>query len=248
MVNKYDSKYLFVILLSFLLSANGFAGNKTQYSIKMLDGSLVPDTVVFFDDQGQQHSLDKFEGKTVLLVFWATWCSACTKEIPDLDILQKDFRKLPFIIIPVSQDYQGIEVVKKYYQDYSIRYLPLYHDFKNQLFKAFSIVGIPTAILISPEGKMLVSFVGATSWFDEEIRNTILSNIPGNYPEPKNSYQEQAFSQPINKPSKIEKDDNKQNNGPQTLQQQDAKKDAENNQKDSKTGARDNKATSNSKK
>ena len=246
MVNKYYSKYLFAILLSFLFCTNSFAANKTRYGVKMLDRSPVPDTVVFFDDQGQQHSLDKFEGKTILLVFWATWCSACTKEISDLDMLQKDFRKLPFMIIPVSQDYQGIEMVKKYYKDYGIRYLPLYHDFKNQLFKAFAIVGIPTAILISPEGKMLASFVGSISWFDEEIREIILSNIPGNYPEPKNSYKEQAFSQPVNKPHKTEKDEEKPNNESQTLQQ-DAKKDAKNNQNGPKTGATDNKATLNSK-
>lgn len=246
MVNKHYSKCLFVILLSFLFCTNSFAVNKMKSGVKMLDGSLAPDTVVFFDDQGQQHSLDKFEGKTVLLVFWATWCSACTKEIPDLDTLQKDFRKLPFTIVPVSQDYQGIEVVKKYYKDYGIRYLPLYHDFKNQLFKACAIVGIPTAILISPEGKMLVSFVGSISWFDEEVRDIILSNIPGNYPEPKNSYKEQAFSQPINKPAKTEKGDKEQNNVSQTLQQN-AKKGAENDQNDSGTGTDNDKATLNNK-
>jgi len=219
MPNRHYRKHLFVIILFFLLCTNSFAVNKVKSGVKMLDGSLVPDTVIFYDDQGEQHSLDKFEGKTLLLVFWATWCSSCTKEMPDLDMLQKDFRKLPFTIIPVSQDYQGVEIVKKYYKDYGIRYLPIYHDFKNQLFKAMAIVGVPTAILISPEGKMLVSFIGAVNWFDEEIRDTILSNIPGNYPEPKNSYQEQLFSQPINKAVKTEDDSKKQNKEAQNLPQ-----------------------------
>ncbi|MFU7502655.1 MAG: TlpA family protein disulfide reductase [Candidatus Tisiphia sp.] len=207
-IRKY-SKRFFLIVTYLLISTNSFALDQIKSGVKMLDLSSVPDTVVFFDDKGEKYSLDNFEGKTILLVFWATWCASCIKEMPDLDVLQKDFRKLPFAIIPVSQDYQGIEIIQKYYKDYDIRYLPIYHDFKNQLFKAFSIVGLPTAILINPDGKMLVSFVGTINWYDEEIRNIILSNIPGNHPEPKNSYREQTLNQPINKQLKAEEQENK---------------------------------------
>jgi thiol-disulfide isomerase/thioredoxin len=201
-VYRYIKKYskLFFLIVAYLLCiANSFALDYSKSGVKMLDSSPVPDTVFFFDDKGEKYSLDNFEGKTILLVFWATWCASCVKEMPDLDILQKDFRKLPFAIIPVSQDYQGIEVIQKYYKNYDIRYLPIYHDFRNQLFKALSIVGIPTAILISPDGKMLVSFAGIINWYDTEVRNIILSNIPGNHPEPKNSYREQTINQPVNK-------------------------------------------------
>ncbi|WP_342278674.1 TlpA disulfide reductase family protein [Candidatus Tisiphia endosymbiont of Myopa tessellatipennis] len=207
-IKKY-SKRFFLIVTYLLISTNSFALDQIKLGVKMLDLSSVPDTVVFFDDKGEKYSLDNFEGKTILLVFWATWCASCIKEMPDLDVLQKDFRKLPFAIIPVSQDYQGIEIIQKYYKDYDIRYLPIYHDFKNQLFKAFSIVGLPTAILINPDGKMLVSFVGTINWYDEEIRNIILSNIPGNHPEPKNSYREQTLNQPVNKQLKPEEQENK---------------------------------------
>ncbi|BFD46348.1 MAG: TlpA disulfide reductase family protein [Rickettsia endosymbiont of Sergentomyia squamirostris] len=207
-IKKY-SKRFFLIVTYLLISTNSFALDQIKSGVKMLDLSSVPDTVVFFDDKGEKYSLDNFEGKTILLVFWATWCASCIKEMPDLDVLQKDFRKLPFAIIPVSQDYQGIEIIQKYYKDYDIRYLPIYHDFKNQLFKAFSIVGLPTAILINPDGKMLVSFIGTINWYDEEIRNIILSNIPGNHPEPKNSYREQTLNQPVNKQLKAEEQENK---------------------------------------
>ncbi len=241
MFNKNNSKYFFLIITLFILSTNSFAANKVKSSIKMLDGSPVPDTVVFYDDKGEQYSLDKFEGKTILLVFWATWCGSCTKDMPDLDMLQKDFRKLPFTIIPVSQDYQGIEAVKKYYSDYGIRYLPLYHDFKNQLFKAFEIVGIPTAILISQDGKMLVSFIGAVNWFDEEIREIILSKIPGDHPEPKNSYKDQPFSQPMGRQAKPE------SNKEALTQDQDVKKDQESKKDAEAKPANEQKATSDKK-
>lgn len=197
-MNSKKYKYLSLIIIFLCMVNNCLATEQIRLGIKKLDLSNVPDSIIFFDDKGEKYSLDKFEGKTILLVFWATWCASCVKEMPDLDILQKDFRKLPFEIIPVSQDYQGIEVVKKYYDDNNLRYLPIYHDFKNQLFKAFSVVGLPTAILISPEGKMLVSFVGYINWHEKETRDILLENIPGNYPEPKNTYQEQSLNQPVN--------------------------------------------------
>ncbi len=203
MNNKKYNKLLILIIVFFFIISNSIAGDNIKTGVRMLEQVSVPDSVFFFDEKEEKHSLDQFEGKTILLVFWATWCSACVKEMPDLDILQKDFRKLPFEIIPVSQDYQAIEVVQKYYKNYDIRYLPLYHDFKNQLFKAFEIVGLPTAILINPDGKKLVSFVGSINWYEAKIRQIILSNIPGNHPEPKNSYQEQSLNQPVNKNPKV---------------------------------------------
>lgn len=178
-------KNLLLLILNISIISPSYA-NKP--SIKFLKHTAVPDEIIFFDQEQNQYSLDQFEGKTILLVFWATWCSACIQEIPNLDILQKDFRKLPFQIIPISEDYQGVEVVQKHFKSYQIRYLPIYHDYKQRLFNAFSIVGLPTSILIDPDGKQVVSFIGNTNWHDEKIREIILSYIPGNPAEPKNTY------------------------------------------------------------
>ncbi|MFV9835338.1 MAG: TlpA disulfide reductase family protein [Rickettsia aeschlimannii] len=167
---------------------------KPKDKLAFLRGSSVPDNIIFFDEEKNQYSLDQFEGKTILLVFWATWSAPCVKEMPDLDMLQKDFRKLPFSVMPISEDYQDIKVVKEYFKSYQIRYLPIYHDYRNELFKALGVVSLPTSILIDPNGKIVTSFVGNTNWYDEKVRDTILSAIPGNYPEPKNSYNEQSLN------------------------------------------------------
>ncbi|MFV9897670.1 TlpA disulfide reductase family protein [Rickettsia conorii] len=200
------NKYLICIIV-FLLSIIIFIPRihaklyeKPKDKLAFLRGSSVPDNIIFFDEEKNQYSLDQFEGKTILLVFWATWSAPCVKEMPDLDMLQKDFRKLPFSVIPISEDYQDIKVVKEYFKSYQIRYLPIYHDYRNELFKALGVVSLPTSILIDPNGKIVTSFVGNTNWYDEKVRDTILSAIPGNYPEPKNSYNEQSLNK-LAKPS-----------------------------------------------
>ncbi|WP_347938717.1 TlpA disulfide reductase family protein [Rickettsia oklahomensis] len=194
-LRNYNKYFLYII--AFLLSITIFIPKiyaKHQDKLKFLRGSSVPDNVIFFDEENNQYSLDQFEGKTILLVFWATWSASCVNEIPALDMLQKDFRNLPFAVIPISDDYQDIKVIKEYFKSYKIRYLPIYYDYRNQLFKALSIVSRPTSILIDPNGKIVTSFVGNTNWYDEKTRETILSSIPGNYPEPKNSYNEQSLN------------------------------------------------------
>lgn len=192
MLNRNYLRYFIIVILQFLITTTNVAAKVTV--IESLD---IPDNIAFFDENDNKKFLDQFENKTVLLVFWATWCSSCTKEMPDLDILQKDFRKLPFEVVAVSQDFQGVKIVQDYFKAQEIRHLKIYHDYKNELFKAFSVAGIPTSFLINSEGKMVATFTGNINWNDNEIRSIILSHIDGNPPEPKNSYKSNSLNQAV---------------------------------------------------
>lgn len=55
------------------------------------------------DLDGRTIHLSDFTGKTVLLNFWATWCTACVMEIPGLIDLQKEFQD-SLVILGVSLD------------------------------------------------------------------------------------------------------------------------------------------------
>jgi len=192
-------------MLSSIITTS-FALN-TKSKIKMLEPQNVPDDIPFFGENGEKYFLDQFENKTILLIFWATWCATCVKEMPDIDMLQKDFRKLPFEVIALSQDFQGIEIIKEYFEKQEIRHLKIYHDYQNKLFKAFSVVGIPTSFLINQDGKIITVFTGNIKWYEDEVRNVILSNINGNIVEPKNSYKPQSLNQVIKSPTDHKKED-----------------------------------------
>ncbi len=156
----------------------------------------------FFDSEGNKIYLDQYEGSTILLVFWATWCGSCVGELTSLDNLQKDFRKLPFKIIAVSEDYQGVEVVKKYFSENEIRHLEIFHDYQNKLFRALSIVGLPTAYLINAEGKIKYVFKGIVKWHDDDIRQMIFAQIEGNLQLPKNTFKSSSLNKQVGKAKK----------------------------------------------
>ncbi len=188
-----------IFIISILLSFNIAYAKEPESSFKYeeLESFNIADDIPVFDIDGKKHYLEEYEGKTILLVFWATWCSPCVNEMVDLDLLQKDFRKLPFIILPISEDYAGIEVVKKFYDGYNLRHLAMLHDYKNMLFKELRIAGMPTSILVNPDGKAVGMFTGNVNWYDENVRSILLSQIPGNPAVPKNSHKDNSLNQRI---------------------------------------------------
>jgi thiol-disulfide isomerase/thioredoxin len=163
-----------------------------------------PDDIEVFNEKNEKYYLDKIEDKPVLIVFWATWCTYCLKELPSLDVLKKDFRKIPIEILAISEDYQGVESIQKFYQENEIRHLGLLYDYKFKLFGALNMTGLPYAFLLDQNKKIVLTFDGAVSWHDDFIRNMILDYVPGNPQEPKNTYRKEFLTQP-NK-SKIKAD------------------------------------------
>ena len=58
----------------------------------------------FTDLSGKSHSLSDYQGKIVVLNFWATWCLPCRDEMPMLCKLSKDFASQDVVFLAVSLD------------------------------------------------------------------------------------------------------------------------------------------------
>lgn len=186
-MHKVFSKIILWLISLNIILLISFSANADKYSIDKFDRYLDSE-VNFFDGEGNKVFLDQYEGTNILLVFWATWCGTCISELPSLDNLQKDFRKLPFKIVAVSQDFRGMEAVKNHFFAHEIRHLETFHDQKNQLFRELSVSGLPTAFFINSAGKNKLVFRGRIKWHDDEIRSMILSEIGDNLEMPKNTY------------------------------------------------------------
>ena len=195
-----SKRYLWLLGLVLIISLEYIA--RAEKLIVTKHEEFLDTDTNFFDSEGNKVYLDQYEGSTILLVFWATWCGSCVGELPSLDNLQKDFRKLPFKIIAVSEDYQGVEVVKKYFSENEIRHLEIFHDYQNNLFRSLSIVGLPTAYLINAEGKVKYIFNGVVKWHDNEVRQMIMAQIEGNQVLPKNTFKSASLNKQVVKAKK----------------------------------------------
>lgn len=126
------------------------------------------------DLDGKEHSLSDYEGKTILLMFWATWCGPCRIEIPHLNALSKKYKDKGFVVISVSLDHKGVEHVKKFVTRAKIEY-PVWMVNKDTLLKYEGVPNIPTSYLIDEKGFMKVRLVGAhdKATFEHEIKKLL---------------------------------------------------------------------------
>jgi len=69
-------------------------------------GAAVPD-FEFIDFDGKRHTLAEFRGRAVLLDFWASWCSPCLADIPELKSVYQRFHAQGFEIIGLNSEAIG---------------------------------------------------------------------------------------------------------------------------------------------
>ncbi len=115
-------------------------------------------------------SLDALKGKVVLLNFWATWCPPCRAEIPDLIKLQAKYQD-DFVVLGVSLDREGPEVVRQYAQQMGMSY-PVIMGTDIMVDSYGGIRNIPTSFVIDRKGDLVAKIVGGRSLaeFEQEIQ------------------------------------------------------------------------------
>jgi peroxiredoxin len=116
--------------------------------------------------------LSDYKGKVVLLDFWATWCGPCKVEIPGFIELQDKYGKDGFQVLGVSVDDRA-EQLRPYIADMKMNYPVLQGLGHDDMMDSFGpILGIPTTMIISRDGKICGTHAGLTSkeTFENQIK------------------------------------------------------------------------------
>jgi peroxiredoxin len=130
-----------------------------------LYGKEAPDFNVT-DITGKQHTLSQYRGKNVILIFWATWCNPCLKEIPHLIELRKTYGedKLAMLGISFIGPMNSTEAVRKLVAaNPAINYTIISTDESNLPGPYSEITGIPSSFFIDPQGRIKMATEGMIS-------------------------------------------------------------------------------------
>lgn len=111
-----------------------------------------------------------FNNKTLLINFWATWCTPCRKEMPDLQQLNDALDQNRYAVIGVSVD-EDINLVREFLLQHQIRF-PVFQD--NNFRLASEMLGIetyPDTFIVSPQGTITKRINGIIRWHENDIEN-----------------------------------------------------------------------------
>lgn len=123
----------------------------------------------FVDAEGRRIDLADFKDRVILLNLWATWCGPCVKEMPSLDRLQAQLGGDAFQVVALSLDRGGRAAVEPFYKKTGVEHLTVFLDPGSESMKALSLRGLPTTILVDPEGRELGRVEGAVEWDSPEV-------------------------------------------------------------------------------
>lgn len=127
----------------------------------------VPD-FSFVDDREQSHLISEWKGKNLVVVFWASWCEDCSRQMPMMsqyEKLAKEYGEITFLYINKTDgSRETMERAKEYFDDLSLEG-ELYYDTSLQAYDMLGLHNIPTTLFINKEGKI-------TAWSSSQIEKT----------------------------------------------------------------------------
>lgn len=108
------------------------------FDTQLLDGKILP--------------AQALQGKAVLVVFWATWCPACQKELPELQALYEKHRAKGFEILALSIDADRF-TVEEFWKDHDYSF-PVAMSAPAHTQALGKVKATPTLYLIDRQGKL----------------------------------------------------------------------------------------------
>lgn len=115
--------------------------------------------------------LQDYQGKYLLLNFWATWCPPCRAEMPSLGELQKLFADQPFEVIALSID-DDWKSVEQFFEKLPAQ-LTVGWDRGGEVASQYGTYRLPESYLISPDGKVIKRYIGPRDWVNPKVVSEI---------------------------------------------------------------------------
>lgn len=124
---------------------------------------------------GDLVSASSFDGRVVVIDFWASWCTPCVAQARILEPLHRDFesRGVEFLAISLGED---LETVEAYVNRHPFPY-PVLYDPADELTGKYEIFALPTVVIIDQRGNIAYQQAGLSD--GEVLRRVLEETLAG---------------------------------------------------------------------
>ena len=124
--------------------------------------------------QGDPVSMGEYQGKVILLNFWATWCRDCVREMPEFEKLYQAYQGEGLSVLAIALDKEGRPAVEAFLQDKHLEVtFPILLDPEERVARNYRLSWVPVTVVIGRDGQMIETILGARPWGSEKVMNSI---------------------------------------------------------------------------
>ena len=139
------------ILLALLALAGPLGGCQRGDVVALADGGQVP--------------FEHWDGRWLVINYWAEWCAPCRKEIPELNLLHSERAATGAVVLGVNYDALTGESLSALVEEMGIEFPVLAADPRERWGVEQPAV-LPSTLIVTPEGELSQVLVGPQHYED----------------------------------------------------------------------------------
>lgn len=147
------------LMYYFLLQPNSPLKSSSQDYSQLSTSALFTATLPNENDIPQ--ALNQYQGKTIVLNFWATWCPPCREEMPELSQLHTENKDQNVVVLGIAID--TVESIKVFTKETPVSY-PLFADEEEGMALGSQLGNdkgvLPYTVIIDHRGNVVKTYFG----------------------------------------------------------------------------------------
>ncbi len=130
---------------------------KLKNRMEMLETIVDVSALAMVDLSGKKYTIAETNGKPRILMFWATWCKYCRREMPELNAFLSQNAGEGIVVIPITVPTDTVSGITRYFSQLGVSNMRTYIDPVGDIFRTLRVPGIPYYVVVDSTGKAVAT-------------------------------------------------------------------------------------------